>query len=53
MLRLLEHGIPIRGVRVDYRTVGVDRPEDVPSVERLLRDDRRQWELFERTRGTA
>jgi 3-deoxy-manno-octulosonate cytidylyltransferase (CMP-KDO synthetase) len=53
MLRLLEHGIPIRGVRVDYRTVGVDRPEDVSSVERLLRDDRRQWELFERTRGTA
>lgn len=49
MFRLLEHGIPIRGVLVDYRTVGVDRPEDVPAVERLLQEDARQRELFERT----
>lgn len=36
MLRLLEHGYPIHGVVVDYPTVGVDRPEDVPAVERWL-----------------
>jgi 3-deoxy-manno-octulosonate cytidylyltransferase (CMP-KDO synthetase) len=53
MFRLIEHGIPIRGVRVDYRTVGVDRPEDVPAVERLLRDDPRQRDLFERTKATV
>jgi 3-deoxy-manno-octulosonate cytidylyltransferase (CMP-KDO synthetase) len=53
MFRLIEHGIRIRGVRVDYRTVGVDRPEDVAAVERLLQEDPRQRGLFERTRGTA
>jgi 3-deoxy-manno-octulosonate cytidylyltransferase (CMP-KDO synthetase) len=53
MFRLIEHGIPIRGVRVDYRTVGVDRPEDVPAVEQLLQRDVRQRELFDRTRGAA
>lgn len=53
MFRLLEHGIRIRGVYVDYRTIGVDRPEDVPAVERLLREDRRQRDLFERTKGAA
>lgn len=49
MLRLLEHGIPILGVVVDYVTVGVDRPEDVPAVERLLRTDPTQRALYERT----
>jgi 3-deoxy-manno-octulosonate cytidylyltransferase (CMP-KDO synthetase) len=53
MFRLIEHGIPIRGVVVDYRTVGVDRPEDVPAIERLLQNDPRQRELFARTRGAA
>jgi 3-deoxy-manno-octulosonate cytidylyltransferase (CMP-KDO synthetase) len=51
MLRLLEHGIPVRGVRVDYRTMGVDRPADVPAVEHLLRTDERQRDLFARTGG--
>ena len=51
MLRLLEHGIPILGVVVDYVTVGVDRPEDVPTVEDLLRTDPTQRKLYERTRG--
>ena len=50
MFRLIEHGIKIRGVRVDYRTVGVDRPEDVAGVEQLLQHDRRQRALLERTR---
>jgi 3-deoxy-manno-octulosonate cytidylyltransferase (CMP-KDO synthetase) len=51
MFRLIEHGIPIRGVRVDYRTVGVDRPEDVPAVERMLQEDARQRALYERTKN--
>lgn len=48
MLRLLEHGYPIHGVVVDYPTVGVDRPEDVPVVERRLREDPVQRALHER-----
>jgi 3-deoxy-manno-octulosonate cytidylyltransferase (CMP-KDO synthetase) len=35
-LRALENGIPIAVVRVDYDSVGVDVPEDVARVERLL-----------------
>jgi len=51
MFRLIEHGYRIRGVLVDYRTIGVDRPEDVPGVEHLLREDTAQRALFERTRA--
>jgi 3-deoxy-manno-octulosonate cytidylyltransferase (CMP-KDO synthetase) len=35
-LRALENGIPIAVVRVNYDSVGVDVPEDVPRVERML-----------------
>jgi len=49
MLRVLEHGYRIAGVVVDYSTVGVDRPEDVPVVERFLRSDAVQRDLYERT----
>lgn len=35
-LRALEHDIPIRVVSVDYESIGVDTPEDVARVERLL-----------------
>ncbi len=35
-LRALEHGIPIAVVKVEYDSVGVDAPEDVRRVERLL-----------------
>jgi 3-deoxy-manno-octulosonate cytidylyltransferase (CMP-KDO synthetase) len=35
-LRALENGIEIAVVRVDYESVGVDVPEDVERVERLL-----------------
>lgn len=35
-LRALENGIEIAVVRVDYASVGVDAPEDVARVERLL-----------------
>jgi 3-deoxy-manno-octulosonate cytidylyltransferase (CMP-KDO synthetase) len=36
-LRALEHGYPIAVVRVDYDSVGVDIPEDIARVERLLK----------------
>ncbi len=35
-LRALEHGIEIAVARVNYNSVGVDVPEDVARVERLL-----------------
>jgi 3-deoxy-manno-octulosonate cytidylyltransferase (CMP-KDO synthetase) len=35
-LRALENGIEIAVVRVDYDSVGVDAPEDVTKVEKLL-----------------
>jgi len=35
-LRALENGIQIAVVKVDYDSVGVDTPEDVARVERLL-----------------
>lgn len=45
MLRLLEHGYAIHGVVVDYPTIGVDRPEDVPTVEAWVRThpDQQAW----------
>ena len=49
MLRVLEDGRRILGVVVDYVTRGVDRPEDVPLVEQVLRDDPTQRALLERT----
>jgi 3-deoxy-manno-octulosonate cytidylyltransferase (CMP-KDO synthetase) len=36
-LRALANGIPIAVVKVDYDSVGVDVPEDVARVEKLLR----------------
>src|ERR1041385_5891793 len=36
-LRALENGITIAVVKVDYDSVGVDAPEDVQRVERILR----------------
>ena len=48
MLRVLEHGIRIRGVVAGYTTMGIDRPEDVELVESVLRRDHVQRALFER-----
>jgi 3-deoxy-manno-octulosonate cytidylyltransferase (CMP-KDO synthetase) len=48
MLRVLEHGIRIRGVVAGYATIGVDRPQDVDLVESVLRRDPVQRTLFER-----
>ena len=36
-LRALENGIQIAVVKVDYDSVGVDTPEDVARVERILK----------------
>ena len=36
-LRALENGIQIAVVKVDYDSVGVDVPEDVGRVEKLLK----------------
>jgi 3-deoxy-manno-octulosonate cytidylyltransferase (CMP-KDO synthetase) len=35
-LRALEHGIPIRMVITDYQGIGIDSPEDLQRVEKLL-----------------
>jgi len=45
MLRLLEHGVRIQGVVVDYVTIGVDRPSDVQIIESVLREDAFQKSL--------
>ncbi len=37
-LRALENGLSIAVVRVDYDSVGVDVPADVPRVEKILRN---------------
>jgi len=39
MLRLMEHGRAVHMVRTRRETMAVDRPEDVPRVEELLRHD--------------
>jgi 3-deoxy-manno-octulosonate cytidylyltransferase (CMP-KDO synthetase) len=36
-LRLLENGIPIQVVLTGLQSHGVDRPEDIPRLERLMR----------------
>jgi len=52
MLRLLGHGVRIRGVVAGYVTVGVDQPGDVELAESLLRRDPIQRVLNERIRDT-
>ena len=37
-LRLLENGIPIHIVVTDHRSIGVDRPEDIKTVSKILMD---------------
>jgi 3-deoxy-manno-octulosonate cytidylyltransferase (CMP-KDO synthetase) len=39
-LRLLENGIPIHVVETVHESIGVDRPEDVEIVSRILREKR-------------
>lgn len=53
MLRLLEHGVRIRGVVAGYITIGVDRPSDVELVESVLRQDPAQRSLDARIRNAG
>ncbi len=39
-LRLLEFGIPIKVSTTHYKTIGVDKPEDIPKVEDILSKQR-------------
>jgi 3-deoxy-manno-octulosonate cytidylyltransferase (CMP-KDO synthetase) len=39
MLRTLEHGYPVRIVKADRETIGVDTPADLVRAEEMLRDD--------------
>jgi 3-deoxy-manno-octulosonate cytidylyltransferase (CMP-KDO synthetase) len=48
MLRVIEHGIRIRGVVANYTTLGIDRPEDVGPVESVLKSDPVQSALFKK-----
>jgi 3-deoxy-manno-octulosonate cytidylyltransferase (CMP-KDO synthetase) len=47
MLRAIEHGMRIKGVVVDYVTLGVDRPVDVELVENFIRKDEIQNSLYQ------
>lgn len=38
-LRILENGYPIRVIRTPHLSRGVDTPEDIPIVERMLKGD--------------
>ena len=35
-LRLLENGIPVHVVKTDYQGIGVDRPDDIETVIRII-----------------
>lgn len=48
MMRLREHGYQVLGVVTDGVTLGVDHPEEVARIERELRQDPLQRELYER-----
>ncbi len=50
MLRILEHGYRIMGVITPYAIQGVDIPEDITRVERVLSEDETQRNLYERIR---
>lgn len=50
MLRLVEHGIRIRGVVTSHNMIGVDWPKDVTAVEVELRENPEQRKLYEELR---
>ncbi len=47
MLRVLEHGYKILGIPTPQVSVGVDIPEDVKVVEKILKEDEGQNKLYE------
>jgi 3-deoxy-manno-octulosonate cytidylyltransferase (CMP-KDO synthetase) len=40
-LRLLENNIPIQVVLTDHQTIGVDRPEDIETVRKIIREKKK------------
>jgi len=49
-LRILEHRYPILGVIYDQVTVGVDRPDDIEKIEKILHEDTVQNDYYKRIR---
>jgi 3-deoxy-manno-octulosonate cytidylyltransferase (CMP-KDO synthetase) len=47
-LRIIGHGYPIKGIVYESVTLGVDRPDDVPKVESVLREDKEQKKIYEK-----
>lgn len=47
-LRILEHGYKIRGVIYGAETVGVDREDDIPKVEEILKKDPAQKTILKK-----
>jgi 3-deoxy-manno-octulosonate cytidylyltransferase (CMP-KDO synthetase) len=47
-LRIIEHGLSIRGIIVSDETKGVDRPADVPIVEDMLKNNSEQNRLYQK-----
>ena len=45
-LRILEHGFEIQGVIYDQLTFGVDRPDDVEKVTKILLNDPKQIKYY-------
>lgn len=50
-LRILEHQYPIIGVIHDGHTAGVDEPDDVAVIERILQKDDLQRKLYQTIRN--
>lgn len=42
-LRFLEHDVPIRVLRTEYKSFGIDTPEDLRRAEQQLRRGKRTW----------
>lgn len=46
-LRIIDHRFPVFGVIYNQKTVGVDREDDVAIVEKILREDPMQRDLYQ------
>ncbi len=47
-LRILGHGYSIKAVIYDQITLGVDRPDDIAKIEKVLAQDPEQRKMYER-----
>jgi 3-deoxy-manno-octulosonate cytidylyltransferase (CMP-KDO synthetase) len=50
-LRLLENGIPIHVVITNHKSIGVDRPEDIKTVSKILQGKMNIKEFCNRSRA--